>query len=336
MLISVIIPVYQAKNSLEKCVQSIPEDYSEQVEIILVDDGSTDGTSEICDMLVLKRRNVCACHQKNHGVSAARNKGIELAKGKYLMFLDADDCFVKERWRTIIDYAKKEIDFVAFSYYSWFSNGQLVKEPFPNNTIIDDYDKLMNILLGTPLLHTCWGKLFKKSIIVENQIAFPKNVTIGEDYIFVMEYCKYIKSHALINSCVIKYYQNSGGAMGNFQLRKRIENLNSVWSYCKTYVLDEQRKKYQNVMLLYQFISMVYIMRMLVEKMKGWEKYQGIKKMMNTEVVREIIQRIPINQLHKHRKIEYFCIRYRLWLIATLYFDLKVILKKREHLLRKV
>lgn len=323
MLISVIIPVYQAKNSLKECVQSITEEYSDEIEIILVDDGSTDGSAEICDTLAKKRNQICVYHQENQGVSAARNRGIKLAKGKYVMFLDADDRFVMESWKTIMNYARQNIDFVAFSYYSWFPNGKLIEEPFPDTSIIRDYDAFMKILLGTPLLHTCWAKLFRKSLIEEKQIFFPVGVPIGEDYVFVMEYCKYIKTQALINCYAIQYYQNPIGAMGNFQLQKQVKCLEYIWNYCRLYTSDEKRKKYYEVMCQYQLFKMFSIIRMLVQNTKGWKRYYDIKEIIQAPIVRKIIQSVPAKQIHGYRKIEYLCIRWKLAFFAYWYFSLK-------------
>ena len=128
MLISVVIPVYQAKNSLRRSVNSIAKD--NEIEILLIDDGSQDGSSQLCDELARENKQIRVFHQKNQGVSVARNQGIKMAKGTYLLFLDADDWFVPESWSTIISYAKQNIDFVGFSYYSVFPDGQKRKSHF--------------------------------------------------------------------------------------------------------------------------------------------------------------------------------------------------------------
>lgn len=328
MLISVIIPVYQGRNSLEKCLRSIPVEYCSQTEILLVDDGSTDGSAELCDMLAEGRENVYAFHQANQGVAMARNLGMQKARGKYLMFLDVDDQFVPQKWPLIISYAEKKFDFAAFSYYSWFPNGSLLEEPFPNKYTNCGHDELMEVLLGTPLLHTCWGKLFLKDLVDKHHICFPPGVSIGEDYIFVMEYCKYVQTQILINDCVVMYFQNPTGAMGNFNFENRMNCLELLWNYCKAYVEDDSRAKYHDVMCEYQLLAMFSIIRFLAEHVKWPNRYRFIKKMLNANAVREIIEAASKDELSGYRKIEYVLVQRKMAFCAAFYFSLKAVLVK--------
>lgn len=330
MLISIIIPVYQGRDSLEDCVRSIPTEYCDKTEILLVDDGSTDGSSELCDALAAGRKNLYVFHQLNQGVATARNLGIQKARGQYLMFLDADDEFVPQKWPLIISYAEKNFDFVAFSYYSWFPNGNLIKEPFPEKFADCGHDEFMEALLGTPLLHTCWGKLFRKDLIDKYRVCFPSGLSIGEDYIFVMEYCKYVQTQALVNDCIVKYFQNPIGAMGSFNFENRMTSLEFLWNYCNNYVEAESRTKYRNVMREYQMIAMFSIIRFLSEHVKWPGKYRYVKKMLNTSTVMEIIEAAPKDRIAGYRKIEYMFVQRKMALCTAFYFSLKATLVRAK------
>lgn len=327
MLISVVIPVYQAKNSLRRSVNSIVK--NNEIEILLIDDGSQDGSSQLCDELAKENEQIRVVHQKNQGVSAARNQGIKMAKGTYILFLDADDWFISDSWSTIISYAKQNIDFVGFSYYSVFPDGVKIEEPFPDRDIIRDYDSFMKILLGTPLLHTCWGKLFRRDLINQQGIEFSASLTIGEDYIFVMEYCKYIKSQLLVNNPVLCYYQNPVGVVRNFEFIKYEVCLKQVWDYCKQYTSEKKRKNYIDIMCQYQLLTMIYYMRMISINEKGKRKYDSLKRFFNADFVREIVNKTKKENLSGYRKLEYNLIKWKLAVIATGYFNIKGLLKKK-------
>lgn len=329
MLISVVIPVYQAKNSLRRSVNSIAKD--NEIEILLIDDGSQDGSSQLCDELARENKQIRVFHQKNQGVSVARNQGIKMAKGTYLLFLDADDWFVPESWSTIISYAKQNIDFVGFSYYSVFPDGTKKEEPFSDKDLIKDYDSFMKILLGTPLLHTCWGKLFRRDLINQNNITFIDSLAIGEDYIFVMEYCKYINSLRLVNFPILCYYQNPIGVMRSFQSNKYELCLKRIWNYCKQYTSDKARRDYADLMYRYQLLTIIYYIRTIAVNERGREKYYSIKRYLSDDFVREIVDRTKKADLSGYRKLEYSLIRWKLALIATGYFNIKGLLKKIIH-----
>lgn len=332
MLISVIVPVYQAKTTLQKCVASLnefPSDCAGRVEIILVDDGSTDGSGELCDEIAAQNDRVKVIHQQNMGVAQARNTGIKNACGDYLMFMDADDQFIPDEWRTVIDFADKGTDFVAFSYYSMFMDGRLVDEPFPEEIegSADD-ETFMKVLLGTPLLHTCWGKLFKSDIVKRHDVSFPSGVAVGEDYIFVMEYCRFIKTQALKNCPVLKYLQNPSGAMRSFNLPKRMNCLDTLWRYCVSYVSDPSRSHYSDTMCLYQFFSMLTIIRSLVSGVKGLEKFRSARQLLHTPVVTDIVAHVPTKMLGGYRRLEYWLVKRQMTILTVCYFSLKQAMMK--------
>ena len=332
MLISVIVPVYQAAATLEESVDSLtalPGEYAGSVEVILVDDGSTDGSGELSERIAARSECVKVIHQENKGVAQARNAGMAQAVGKYLMFMDADDRFISDQWKTVITSAEKGTDFVAFSYYSLFTDGKLAEEPFPEE--VDgsaDDSRFMETLLGTPLLHTCWGKLFRADIVRQHKVSFPSGVAVGEDYIFVMEYCKYISTVRLSNIPVLQYLQNPAGAMRTFHLKKRMDCLAILWRYCTEYTADPARSKYSETMCLYQFFSMLTIIRSLVSSVRGGERRRLTGELLRTPVVKDIVAHVPTDKLSLYRRFEYTIVKHQMTLLTVGYFSIKQSLMK--------
>ena len=115
--LSIIIPVYNCEQYLVKCINSICRDGNEDIEIILIDDGSTDSSGEICENISKNNSHVIVKHQKNHGVSVARNLGIECAQGEYLWFVDADDYISENAVKNIFSILRdnEDIDIICFN-----------------------------------------------------------------------------------------------------------------------------------------------------------------------------------------------------------------------------
>lgn len=176
VLFSIIIPVYQAKGTLKRCVLScLNQKYVEEgeTEIILVDDGSTDGSSGLCDELA-KEHGLVVIHTQNHGVSHARNIGIEHATGRFAVFVDSDDEIKEEFLDKCLKYADESTVLVDET------------ASFRNPGKISGYGYIENSILNANT-HV-WGKLFSLQALREGNIRFPEGLTIGEDLIFLLDF----------------------------------------------------------------------------------------------------------------------------------------------------
>ena len=208
--VSVIVPVYNCKKYLETAIRSVIEQtLFNETELILVDDGSTDGSGEICDKFASEYPNIFAVHQNNSGVSVARNTGMEAAKGEYIAFLDSDDSYEKNFIQTMLE--NSEYDLVCCDFYCNSKDEKNVGKYFENKTYfrndftIDFYRKTIR-----QEFYSCWNKLYKKSIISENNIKFTPGVRYAEDMTFVMEYLKFCESFRFVSTPLYYYNVNPG------------------------------------------------------------------------------------------------------------------------------
>ncbi len=190
-MISVIVPVYRAENCIAYCVDSLLAQTYTDIEIILVDDGSPDNSGAVCDELATKDSRVVVVHKENGGVSSARNLGISVAKGEYILFVDSDD-YVEP------DYVGAMVEQLADSeeLQVWCGmqtvEGYNKESPKPNFTSGEAimYFTRRNIMT----LHSMWmdagpcNKLFKTSVIRDNDLRFDETVSLGEDTIFAWTY----------------------------------------------------------------------------------------------------------------------------------------------------
>ena len=214
MLVTVIIPAYNAQRYLAQCLDSIFT-IEHEIEVIVVNDGSRDKTKEILDEYQKEHDNLVCIHQNNSGVSYSRNVGLKAARGEYIIFADADDIFDKVMFeRLICPLNDREYDFV-FGDYETIGENDEEYDYMKIQKELHNLDELKKYYLSNTELNTCWGKVFKKSIIQEYKIHFDTTIRIGEDRAFVGDYLTHIEDFYYTETSVYKYRIVSGSAMGS-------------------------------------------------------------------------------------------------------------------------
>ncbi len=197
--ISIIIPVYNVGTALSRCLDSILHQSYKYFEVLLIDDGSTDGSGLICDEYVRLDDRFCVFHQKNKGVSAARNKGISLATGDYVTFIDADDWISSTYLSDLVSYLSLETDILFYggicmtencaTLYSFKSEDL---SSFRNET-----KSLIEYAIEANIFGHVWLMWIKLNIIKDNDIRFNEQISLHEDFIFTCE-CVSVSKHFLM------------------------------------------------------------------------------------------------------------------------------------------
>ncbi|MCR5670848.1 MAG: glycosyltransferase [Butyrivibrio sp.] len=221
--VSVIVPVYNVEKYLEQCVDSLLNQTFSDMEIILVDDGSTDGSGAICDRYG-KLDNVTVLHQENQGVSVARNNALKIAKGKWLLFVDADDYVEPTFCEITVNTAESTgSDIVMFSYYTEKKNktteSYLIDLPFGDITGDKEYleAKTISQYYGKEVLNSgvsagaVVGKIVNSDLIRSNDIRFPKGILRGEDSVFWLSAFEVARKIYYISALLYHYRQYGEG-----------------------------------------------------------------------------------------------------------------------------
>lgn len=178
--ISVIVPIYNVEPCLSECLDSLCGQTLRNIEIIGVDDGSTDGSGALLDEYAAKNKRIIAVHQKNAGVSAARNAGMRLAKGEYLAFVDGDDWMERTAYEDILQKLQgRRPDIVIFRHTSIYGG-----ELRPTRLYGNIGNPQGFCALAEEFAAVVWNKLYKKQFIEENLCSFTVGVSIGEDSLF--------------------------------------------------------------------------------------------------------------------------------------------------------
>lgn len=229
MIFSIIVPIYKVEEYLSSCIESILNQSFQDYEIILIDDGSPDLCPAICDEYARKDSRIRVIHQKNQGVSAARNRGIQEAKGEYILFLDSDDKLVDgclEKSNNII-IKNAEADIIFCNYYLKDDervierNYSRFKDLINNSNI----DIVINEMISSNYLNSVWSKIYKRDYVLNEQTRFDERLMFAEDFLFVLNLlvkkpkCKYA------DLFLIEYYVREASITRSINYNKELSKV---------------------------------------------------------------------------------------------------------------
>ena len=232
IILSIIVPVYNVEKYLSKCLESIINNYNEKIEVILVNDGSKDSSSLICDKYANNYKYISVVHKSNGGLSSARNCGINLSKGKYIWFVDSDD-YIKERSiDKIIEYSKEDSDVIISSYCEVYNNGK---------TIDDNIEKDKKNLKAYEFFkskgnisYAAYRFICKRKFLLENNIFFVEGI-YHEDEEWSPRILYKAKNFSVIPGTIYCYKADNEGSIMNTPNSKKI--------YDKIYIIDIMNKR---------------------------------------------------------------------------------------------
>lgn len=237
MLISIVVPIFNAENFLANCINSILNQTYRNFELILIDDGSTDNTAKLCEFYAKLDNRIRVISKNNEGVSATRNLGIELARGEYIGFIDADDtiepdyltAFFKEKG------CNGKIDLFIQGYVKIYPPNK-IKYGFTENNLLCDSDIYHFLCYAESeyLLNCPFSKLFKRHILKSNNLQFQEGISFGEDHLFVLSYLSYVRTVLTSKGCMYNYIHHNANA-----LTKRVKDLSKY----EFYIIESDKLK---------------------------------------------------------------------------------------------
>lgn len=318
--VSVIIPVYNRINELMISVNSIINQSFKDWEMILVDDGSTDGTSELCNQIALRDKRIRIFHQMNAGVSAARNYGLSMARGKYILFLDSDDWIENdtiERLVSKIEFEQSDIVLFAMSIDRFSGNKiNTSTKLYGQDTVITKSElinRFVDLFYKDYLASSC-TKLFKKSIIEDNKLCFKENLVMYEDFYFVMDYLSNIDYISISNYPFYHYRMDENIVL--IEKRKSdslLENLDIIANRVLEFVANTQVYNDDKLQKIVFEFYIMYIYKLFLSKQFSliykWKELKRIIKIKNFQIVEK---RSRGTDEGKFYKILRFAIRYKL------------------------
>ncbi|MFM1792614.1 MAG: hypothetical protein RLZZ252_968 [Bacteroidota bacterium] len=340
MLISVIVPIYNVERYLAQCLDSIIGQTYSALDIILVDDGSTDGSKTIAEQYAAKDERVTLISQENQGLSGARNTGMAVAKGEFLVFVDSDDWLDPAILEEAINTIDPSIDLVGWGYErvfethsnlgsTWFWEDtqfgvKEVKEKLFARMIGPSNEDLRN-LMSVDNFSMAWSKMYRRSVIQEGELVFaPTQIYGSEDVLFNIQFLHRCQGAFILVRPGYKYRKdnqysltkNHGNTL-NIRLQslyKEIERLLNSWGENVEFYITRLHRR--------RAISFVNISLAICSKrnpQRTIEKYGEVRRLVGEYQM--VIRSFPIGALRLHWMIFFLFIRFRMSLAVFLYLQ---------------
>lgn len=325
-LISIVIPVYNCEKYIAKCIDSIINDYEyEDLELILINDGSKDKSGDIIAGFAKKDSRIKQINQENSGPSAARNRGLLEATGRYIMFIDADDFLDQgalKKFRELL--ISNKYDTILFNYKRYDEHNEIEKnKPLFKDGYRYNYKNKENIykkLVSTWRLNHLYAKFYYLDIIRNNKIIFNEDIHIGEDNLFNMEYFYYSQKGIYKDLYLYNYRYNPESLTKTFNLSK-FEDLKITHAYrmefIQRYDLDNDVAYNARVFTLKNLFTLVK------NALENNISYEQIKKILKEPFFYSIINDVKIHGFKN--RLKRIILRNNLFRFLKLLIKVKVV-----------
>lgn len=302
-LISIIVPVYNVEQYLKRCIDSLIYQTYQNIEILLIDDGSPDRCGEICDEYARKDNRIIVAHKPNGGLSDARNKGLDIAKGEYVMFVDSDDWIESETCKAVADCINKyNVDVVSFGI-QLVGDGKIYDiQKVKNAGFVSSSEAVGSMIYRQRekgLLNYVCNKAFKKSLF--DDIRFPLGMLFEDQDVTYRLLHKATGIFAL-DSVFYNYYQRGNSIMAGFYRPKALHDRISIWLKRYKFLCDNY-PDYSDQQIA-QVLGDVYI---ALIKLKGNTDYQDFRKEIEKVAITYKSKAKNLAVYSKKVKLHYYC-----------------------------
>lgn len=323
--ISVIIPVFNADKYLHQCVQSILSQTMDNLEVILVNDGSTDNSKDICDTFVELDARVTALHIKNQGVSNARNTGIDVARGEFIMFLDADDWIDGTTCKTAYEFAAEnncEIVFWSWQKVSPNSNSkELYLERNASILLNNDTEKLRVRSIGlldselvdptkTDAFNTPWAKIYNRKFLVQSNVRFIERKKVGmEDVLFNIEVFQKVQRIGYIPAYLNFYRLDNPNSLTKTDTHSLYEKLTNLFNAIEKFTSTSHARQALNNRKIVSLINIVLSVTNPRNATSFLQKWNDINSVLLATSKNVSWSDFPFNRLPLHWKFFFWFAR---------------------------
>lgn len=311
-LISIIIPVYNAEKYINRCIKSIINQSYLELEIIVVNDGSTDNSLSICETLATQDNRIKVISQDNGGVSKARNTGLRSAKGEYVMFLDSDDYMLPDMCKTMLDVLhSKQADCVICGIQEP-EGGLWCPQRNIDYSTLEDFKRDFIYQLNTELLSPCWNKIFKRQFITN---LFNEEISFGEDLIFDLEYLNNCSSLSFITTPLVYHEKQVVGSLVTKTGLQRLIDIEKIHQAIMRFAGKENT--YQNLHKKYIRDLTIYSRFIFLDKSSSLkDKKKILKKWIQTSYLNTMPVKDIKDCLSNRLLLLFF--KYRCWSLANI------------------
>ena len=326
-MISIIVPIYNVEKYLTKCLDSLIGQTYKDIEIICVNDGSADNSLRILGDYAGKDSRIKVISQENQGLSGARNTGLNVAVGEWVMFVDSDDWLNINCCKEIMNYVDQSIDLCFFSYVREFYSASLPKyiinqqfHFYESNNVEKLYVKLIapeENDLSSPekidSLSTAWGKLYKTSIIRNNNIQFISTKEIGtEDLLFNVYYFKYIRKAVYLPKCYYHYRKNNMNSLTSLYKENLVEKWLRMFSYIEEYIKPMDNQYLRDALDRRKALCLIGLgLNITFSSSSLKKKVEQLNNILYSNWYHDAVVKLPLAYFPLHWKLFYGAAKYR-------------------------
>ena len=262
-LVSVIVPVYNTENKLKKCINSVTNSSYTNLEIIIVDDGSEEKTALLCNQLKQQDKRIKVIHQKNKGVSCARNKGIDIAKGEYITFVDADDYIDEKMIKVLLTNLRKyDADISMCKYNEIYRDKKICINKVSEIIKIQEVpDVLIDFFEKNEIGWNVWGKMYKREIV--GTTRFLEGKRTAEDMYFLYQVLKKTKRLVIKENALYSYVKWDTSTMNSKNIDKFFDTFSLIQ---KVYEDSEVSEVYNESKLKFYLCKSLWFFKLIVVK----------------------------------------------------------------------
>lgn len=324
--VSIIVPIYNTlKEYLDECIKSLINQTYNNIEIILVDDGSQKETADICDSYKSLDDRIIVIHKENEGVSIARNTGLRSATGDWILFVDSDDWLEIDAVENLIKH-KSNCDVIYSSAYMKTDDGKsdIIDSKFDGNVSEENFDRYILGLLLKKFSAALWAKLYSKKFLLDNEIFLSPSLSIGEDLVFNIKVLSKAKKITITKDIIYNYRVNSLSVMQSYNPNVKNKIYNLLDEFEKDSLLKSIKEKYTDEFYWFVIWHLNFALLRSVfntkNTMKLKEKNKLLKEIINEKVYSVAINKVKLNTLTFRRRILVMLLRMKAFsLVHILY-----------------
>ena len=321
------IAAYNVEKYLNKCIESIVNQTYENIEIILIDDGSNDNSGIICDEYAKKDNRIIVVHKENGGVSSARNKGLKIAKGEWISFVDADDWIEQTFCQTLLNKVTQEQADIALCGYNRITDNRIEKINANNQEVfLNSNEYLVKSLNPQTGFGFCHMKLIKKEVL--KSISFNERIEVGEDALFNIQLSTYIKKAVFLKQPLYNYRINNQSVVKRYDenyANKYLKSMKIIEEYIWQEYNEENEENIEIKQNYYNFVA-YHIMLIIVNycyhpdnKMCNAQRKNMLKEVINNDLFIIGLKKSNYNNISLTRKITLYTLKHKLyWLTAII------------------
>lgn len=342
-LVSIIVPVYKAETYLQKCLNSLINQTYENIEIICVNDGSPDGSLRILKDFQKKDSRIHIINKSNGGVSAARNEALVLARGEYVLFVDADDWIDHETVQIALETQRQlNVDVIMWPYISEHNEYKIPKCVFSGDIVFNSNDVKKRIhrrligLLGEELRHPeladslcpVWGKLYKSELLKGIKFIDLDEIGTYEDGLFNLDVFGKVKSVAYIKKPMYHYRRTTDNSQTSIFRPRLFNQWQELFSRMEQYIDNNTLTSDYRIALSNRIaLSIIGLgFNICGSEFSFWEKRDYLKKILSTRNYREAYQKLEMKWFPLHWKLFFKCCKNEnVTMLLILFYTIKII-----------